>query len=192
MMTKKSNDEIIISKSKLFKVLAISLGVIILIIICFLISSNDSETYKAQTTSSSDAVEEEDVLQKAIQEAGEVSDEERTQPDAISIDEYIDLYNGNENELVLLSRPTCQYCKIATPILENIIYKYGVKINYLNTDELDDEANSKLISSDEYFKEGYGTPLLLVVSNGSIVDKIDGLVTREEYISFFQKYQFME
>ena len=48
------------------------------------------------------------------------------------------------------------------------------------------------MESNDYFKEGFGTPLMLVVQDGKIVDKIDGLVTKDNYMSFFKEYGFME
>ena len=189
---KKSEDTIVISKDKLLKGIGITIGVLLLIIICFAASANNSETYQESSSNSTEESSGDDTLQVAIRQAGEVSDDERTVPNEITVDEYLDIYNGNEEKIVLLSRPTCQYCKIATPILENIIYKYNVVINYINTDNLDGDSTSKLISSDEYFSEGYGTPLLLIVGNKKITDEIDGLVTREDYIEFFKKYGFME
>lgn len=187
---KKRKEVIVISKDKLLKGVGITIGIVLFLIICFVISSSHTETYKESTIQEEDSGD--DVLQTAILQAGEVSDDERKQPNEITIDEYLNMYNGKGQQLVLLSRPTCQYCKIATPIIENIIYKYNVTIHYINTDELDSDENSKLVTSDEYFSQGYGTPTLLVVGNGQILDQIDGLTTKDEYISFFQKYGFME
>lgn len=187
---KKKQDTIVISKDRLLKGVGITVGILLLLIVCFVASSNNSEKYQENTTTEESS--DDDVLETAIKEAGEVSEEQRTAPNEITIDEYLNIYNGSEKKLVLLSRPTCQYCQIATPIIENIIYKYDVDINYINTDKLDDESNTKLISSDEYFQEGYGTPTLLVVGDSQIVDQIDGLTTRDDYINFFKQYGFME
>lgn len=189
---KKSSDTIVISKDKLLKVVGITIGILLFLVVCFAISSSNSEKYQESKTTEHDSSGGDDSLETAIKEAGEVSDDERVSPTEITVDEYLDIYNGKENQIILLSRPTCQYCQIATPILENIIYKYGVKINYINTDNLDDDSNAKLVTSDDYFSEGYGTPTLLVVGNGEIKDTIDGLVTRDDYISFFKQYGFME
>lgn len=184
---KKKQDTIVISKDKLLKGIGITVGVLLLVVVSFALSANNSEAYQESSTTTEESSGD-DVLQLAIKQAGEISDDERTSPKEITIDEYLDIYNGSSQKLVLISRPTCQYCQIATPILENIIYNYGVEINYLNTDEFDDDANSKFVSSDEYFSEGYGTPMLLLVGNGKLVDQVDGLTTRDEYLSFLKKY----
>lgn len=190
-MAKKTNkqDTIVISKDKLLKGIGITVGVLLIIILCFVTSSKNTENYSEKSTTEESSGE--DILQLAIKQAGEVSEDERTAPNQITIDEYLNLYKGSEEVLVLLSRPTCQYCQIATPIIENLIYEYNIKINYLNTDELGEDGNSKLISSDEYFAEGYGTPILLLVGNGKIINQVDGLTTRDEYINFFKENGFM-
>ena len=190
-MAKKTNkqDTIVISKDKLLKGIGITVGVLLIIILCFVASSKNTENYSEKSTTEESSGE--DILQLAIKQAGEVNEDERTAPNQITIDEYLNLYKGSEEVLVLLSRPTCQYCQIAKPIIENLIYEYNIKINYLNTDELGEDGNSKLISSDEYFAEGYGTPILLLVGNGKIINQVDGLTTRDEYISFFKENGFM-
>lgn len=190
-MTKKKDNEIVIQKDKLFKIIGIVIASLLFILVSFAISNSTSEEYSKNSTSESSSSGD-DTLEVATKEAGEISDDERKSPDEISIDDYLNLYDASQNSIVLLSRPTCSYCKIATPILENIIYKYNVKINYLNIDNLDDDATAKLVSSDDYFSQGYGTPLLLVVGNGKISDKIEGLTTKNDYISFFKENKFME
>lgn len=191
-MEKKKNDEIIISKSKLLKVVGIVIGLVLFFGICFAVSSSNSEEYKESTTTTSDSSSDDSTYDTAVKEAANVKDSERTSPHEISIGEYLELYKESGKKLVLISRPTCQYCQIATPIIENIIYEYKVDINYLNTDELGDDGNSELVSSDDYFSEGYGTPLLLVVGDGAIVDKVEGLTSKSQYINFFKEYGFME
>lgn len=189
-MTKKKDNEIVIQKDKLFKISVIVIASLLFILVSFAISNSASEKYKENSTSGNDSSG--NTLEIATKEAGEINDDERTSPNEISIDDYLDLYNGSQNSIVLLSRPTCSYCKIATPILENIIYKYNVKINYLNIDNLGDDDVAKLVSSDDYFSQGYGTPLLLVVGDGKISDQVEGLTTKSEYISFFKENKFME
>lgn len=197
MATRNTNkDEIVISKRKLVKILSITFASLLFIVLCFFISDANSEEYQKvsneTTQQESSQTEAEDNFQKALKQAGEVEEDKRKAPNEISIDKYLELYKGNENSIILLSRPTCQYCKIATPILENIIYEKDILINYLNTDNLDNDQTAKLVSSDEYFSDGFGTPLIVIVGNGKMIDSIEGLTTKENYISFFKKNKFME
>ena len=186
----KKDDQIVISKSKLLKFLGIALGLVLCIGISFAVSVSNAEEYGK--SSNAEESDEDGIYEEAVKNAAEVKDDERGEFHQISVDEYLELYKSSGKSIVLLSRPTCQYCQIATPILENIVYKYNAKLNYINTGELSDDDNSKLVSSDEYFKDGYGTPLVIVVGDSKIIDEIEGLTTKENYISFFKKYGWGE
>ena len=56
----------------------------------------------------------------------------------------------------------------------------------MDTDELDDEGQAKFIQSDDSFSEGYGTPMILLVKNDKIVDKLSGLTQKDNLVDFFK------
>lgn len=177
-------------KDKIVKVSLITILVIVLCLICFFASSSNSSKYSESSTNSSEATDSNnETLEEITKESGKVSDDERVSPDEITVNDYLDLYKSSETAIVLISRPTCQYCKIATPIIENIIYETGIKINYINVENMSEEDKENFSSSDSYFSEGFGTPLVLAIGNNSIIDKVDGLTTKSNYKSFFQKYE---
>ena len=122
----------------------------------------------------------------------EISEDKQAELNSIDIDKYLSLKKGSEKSIIYISRPTCHYCQQEDPIMKNIVYETKITVNYLNTDELDDDGNTKLIKSDDYFSEGYGTPLILVVQKNKIVDKIEGLTSKEDIMSFFKKYDFIK
>ena len=122
----------------------------------------------------------------------EISEDKQAELNSIDIDEYLSLKKGSDKSIIYISRPTCHYCQQEDPIIKNIVYETHITVNYLNTDELDDDGNTKLIKSDDYFSEGYGTPLILVVQKNKIVDKIEGLTSKEDIVSFFKKYDFIK
>ena len=74
------------------------------------------------------------------------------------------------------------------PIVRNIVYEYGVTVNYLNTDELDDDGQAKFVKSDDYFDEkgGYGTPMLIIVKDDKFVDVLEGLSDKDTVVKFFK------
>ena len=110
----------------------------------------------------------------------------------IGIDEYLDLLKGDEASIIYVARPTCHYCQEMEPIVKNIVYEYGIEVNYLNTDELDDDGQAKLVKSDDYFSEGYGTPLLLVVKDDEIVDIQEGLTDKDTTVNFLKDNGFID
>ena len=151
------------------------------------IKSNKNTSSKTTTTTN----DQKDTATDSDNDA-EISEDKQAELNSIDIDKYLSLKKGSDKSIIYISRPTCHYCQQEDPIIKNIVYETNVTVNYLNTDELDDEGNSKLIKSDDYFSEGYGTPLILVVQKNKIVDKIEGLTSKEDIVSFFKKYDFIK
>ena len=180
--------------------IVIAVGVILVCALCYFASSavsakagdNYSESDTNSNNSATSGSSASDMTPRAQQESAKVPDDEKKDFNDIDIDEYLDLYDGSKNSIVLFSRPTCGYCQIAEPILHHIAYQYKLTINHVNTDEMSSSDEKKLVESDDYFSDGFGTPLLVVVSNGEIVDMVSGLVDTENYVKFFTKHGFID
>ncbi len=140
-------------------------------------SSTDNSSSNDTTTASSDIPED---------EQGDLNE--------IDIDEYLDLKKDDESSIIYVARPTCHYCQQMEPIVRNIVYEYGIIVNYLNTDELDDEGQAKFIESDDYFEEegGYGTPMLIIVKDDEFVDVLEGLTDKDTAVNFFKDNGLIE
>ena len=110
----------------------------------------------------------------------------------IDVDTYLEYYSGEEDKIVLIGRPTCHYCQIAEPIISKLAYEYNLEINYLNTDNFSDEDGKRLLESNELFGDGFGTPLLLIVSNNEIKDNQDGMTDYANYKKLFKKNGFIK
>ena len=134
-------------------------------------SSTDTNSANDETSTSSD-----------------ISENEQGDLNEIDIDEYLDLKEGSKASIIYVARPTCHYCQEMEPIVKNVVHEYGVKVNYLNTDELDDEGQAKFVKSDDYFEEkgGYGTPMLIIVKDDEFKDVMEGLSDKDEVIEFFK------
>lgn len=171
--------------NKILVILGIVLAVI-LIIICSMVGtdSNNTKTDKVMEDGQT-------IVTNAQKESEAVKDEEKKEFTQINVDKYLEYYAGEENKIILVARPTCHYCQIAEPILQNISFKYNIEINYLNTDEFSDDDQTKFINSDDTFKDGFGTPFLLIVSNNKIVSSVNGLTDEAHYISFFKNNGFI-
>lgn len=171
--------------NKILIILGIVLAVI-LIIICSMVGtdSNNTKTDKVMEDGQT-------IVTNAQKESEAVKDEEKKEFTQINVDKYLEYYAGEENKIILVARPTCHYCQIAEQILQNISFKYNIEINYLNTDEFSDDDQTKFINSDDTFKDGFGTPFLLIVSNNKIVSSVNGLTDEAHYISFFKTNGFI-
>lgn len=184
-------------KKKIIIGIVVAIGIILLCALCYFASSATTnkagDSYEeSSTTDTSGSSDVGDMTARAQEESAAVSDDEKKDFKEIDVDTYLDLYEDDEDSIVLFSRPTCGYCQIAEPILHHIAYQYDLTINHVNTDEMDSDDSTKLLESDDFFSDGLGTPLLVVVSNGEIVDLVNGLVDTENYVQFFSDNGFIE
>ena len=161
------------------------IAIIILISLLVIASLVGNKSDKDDTTANRTI---ETVIATAQEESKEVKEQEKKKFTYINVDEYLNILTKQDNQFVLVARPTCQYCKIAEPIIQNIMYEYNIDLYYLNTDDFEEEDQNKFVGSNELFANGFGTPMLLCIKNNQIVDVIDGLMDRYGYIEFFKAY----
>ena len=158
---------------------------IVVVIICFFATSGIKKDGN-NTTSSNEETSADVIIQNAQNESAAISEDEMKDFTETSVDNYLNLYNATDKKrLVLVASPSCGYCQIAEPIIQNIAYKYNIKIYYLDSSAFSSEDQTKFIESDEAFASGFGTPMLLLVSDGKIHDSVDGLTDTEGYMEFF-------
>lgn len=184
-----SNDE---KRNKIFTIAAIAILLVAIILSCF--ASNKNGKYnKTPNQNASQTTTGGAGTGGVSAESEAIKDEERKELNNISIDDYLSLLNGEEASIIYIARPTCSHCQVQKPIMENLVFKYeNLKINYLNTDELDNEGIKKLQSSDEFFNEGWGTPTTLIVKGGKIVDSIAGETSGASLVELFKKYGIID
>ncbi len=178
-------------KSKRIMVgMVVAVGIVLLCSLCYFASS--AATNKLGDTYAKASNNANNITARAQEESEKISEDEMKDFEDIDVDTYIDLYNDDEKAVVLFSRPTCGFCQIAEPILHHIAYQYDLTIKHVNTDEMDSDDSTNLVESDDYFSEGFGTPLLVVVANGKIIDVVSGLVDTSSYIDFFSDNGLIE
>ena len=159
-------------------------------IVVAVISGNNSKEY-SNGTSSSSSTSSQTTTGDAQSESASIKDDEKKELNNINIDKYLELLKADSYSIIYIGRPTCSHCAVQKPIMEHLVYKYDLVINYLNTDELSEEGFNKLQKSNEYFSSGWGTPTTLVVKNNEIVDKFEGETSIEDLTTMFKKYNFI-
>ena len=112
----------------------------------------------------------------------------------ITIDEYLELMQGEDKKIIYIARPTCSYCSLETPLLKQIASQYDLDVYYLDTTNFFDssindytEDGYKLINSHEVYNEGFGTPNTIIVQNGDIVDGVYQYVEASELKDLFER-----
>ena len=177
--SRKTEKKITLSTSTIYTIVGlVVLAIVIILSICINPSSGKYLKNDVGTTTNNGG--------SPTSGSGEIPEEERKELTSITIDQYLEKLKGEEASVIYIGRPTCSHCVAQKPIMENIVFEYDVTINYLNTDDLDDDGINKLVSSNEYFSEGFGTPLTLIVKNNEIVDKAVGETSKTDMVNMFK------
>ena len=172
-------------KKEKFLLLGLLLVLILVVVVSLFIGGNKDTKSKKLSNDS------EVVYKNAQQESEAVKESEKKDFIQIDVNKFIEYLNGESSMIVLVARPTCGYCQIAEPIIQNVAYEYDLNINYLNTDNFSEEDSDKFLNSNEMFKDDFGTPTLMIVSNNSIIDSV-GLTDYAHYVDFFTRNSFIK
>ena len=175
-------------KKKILTIIGV-IAFIVIIILSIVIKPVDSGSGSTSKTLTNDPTT---IMSNAQEESEKIEDSEKGEFNQINVDTYLAYKAGEEAKIILVARPTCHYCQIAEPIVQKIIHDYNVEVNYLNTDNFEGEDQANFVKSDDMFSEGFGTPMLLLVQNGKIVDSIDGLTDTAHYVEFMKKHNFIQ
>ena len=163
------------------KYLIISLLLVLFILIIVALFIKPANKINTELSNDPDVV-----ISNAEKESTSIKDSEKKKFIEINTNEFLEILKGTTKKVVLIARPTCEYCQIATPIIQHVAYNYNIDINYLNTDDFSDEDDNNFINSNDFFKEDFGTPTLIIVKDNNIIDSI-GLTDYAHYLDFFKR-----
>ena len=62
-----------------------------------------------------------------------------------------------------------------------------MKINYFNVSYISEEEGKKFEDSLDYFQGSWGTPVMIIVQDGKLVDIVEQMVSKSEYIDFLEE-----
>lgn len=111
-------------------------------------------------------------------------------------DKYVEkvekLFTSKEAKLVYLGRPTCGYCNLLKPHLDEYAEKYNFKYEYINTDEIGSTKFNQILRMFDLPTDGtFGTPYLGVVKDDRKVGEQKGYVEENELFNFLQQHGFI-
>lgn len=102
------------------------------------------------------------------------------------LESFYSAFNGSENKLVMIGRDNCSWCQLFKPNLDLMSEKYEFDYVYVNTNELTSGALSKLLKSVNVDESEFGTPLTVIVKEGSVVDSLNGYVDEVKLLEFLK------
>jgi predicted bacteriocin transport accessory protein len=115
----------------------------------------------------------------------------------INFEEYKVLLAEKKNNVLVIGATTCSYCIQAKPVLKTVILDNDIVINYLEYDLLTDAEkavvgpflDANIVPQDA---TGWGTPTIMVVNDGQVVDFIAGSYPQATYETFLRNNNIME
>ncbi|MDD2435288.1 MAG: thioredoxin family protein [Bacilli bacterium] len=128
-----------------------------------------------------------------LQENKIIGDEAKLPINYIDLDDYKQLLNSKNKEIIVYGQVGCGACESVRPIFYEIAKEENVKINYFNLSGLSNEEGEYVLSSLAFLKDNeWGTPLMLVVENNKTIDSVKGAANKEIYLDFLEKNGFIE
>ena len=114
----------------------------------------------------------------------------------IEYDEYEKLIEDSEPHVIVIGQTTCSHCIAVKPALNSIAEDYDLTINYININTLEEEEYNKFVESltkieynDPDFVESgsFGTPLILMLKDGKVINYIAGERSKSQFVREFKK-----
>lgn len=133
-------------------------------------------------------------LLKILQEQGFVNEDEdialKYLPDYKTVKKT---FESKQKEIIVVGQTSCSYCIMFKPVLMSVVDNYGVEINYMNYDEIEEyEELGEYLSQYKEFQGDWGTPLTVIVENGKIINTFDGYGIEENYVKFLKNNNLIE
>lgn len=106
----------------------------------------------------------------------------------IDYDRFNELYNSNEQFILVLGQTSCSHCIAVKPVLSYVAGKNNIVINYIDLTTLSEtEYNSlKQAVNDIGYTEDIGTPLTLIIKEKKMIDSLSGEATPAKFTKLFK------
>lgn len=107
----------------------------------------------------------------------------------IDYNSFLNILDQENKSIIVIGKEDCKYCEDLKTVLNKIAKNYDIVFNYLNIVNFDSEdsknVESKLLQLG--YKDGFSTPILLIVENGKLLDYVVGSSNEEYFIEKFSE-----
>lgn len=105
------------------------------------------------------------------------------------MDEFYKYYNSKKVKVIYYASSTCGYCKLETPIMEQISKDYDVDYLYIDSNNLSASDRNKILKE---LNIEHATPTTVIVKNGEVLDTQIGYADGSAMVDFFIKNKVLE
>ena len=105
----------------------------------------------------------------------------------INLNEFNNLLNNEEKNIIVIGKDECKYCDSVTTTLNDIVINYDIKINYINVGKIDSEISLQVEERlmELNYDDGFTTPMVLIVENSKLLNYVIGLASEQYFIDIF-------
>lgn len=109
----------------------------------------------------------------------------------IDYDEFLELYRGKSNSIVLIAKPNCNMYK---SILDDIAFYNDINIYYLDISNMTNREYNSMISTIDYFEEhsDWSIPITLIVRNSKTIGVLSGNANNKTMLNFFKNNRIIK
>lgn len=100
--------------------------------------------------------------------------------------------NNKDSFILIVSKATCSHCASYKPKVKNVASEYHTDIYYIDYDTETKENSEKLLN---FFNLDGSTPITLFIKDGketSILNRVEGDISKNKIISSFKKMGFIK
>ena len=105
----------------------------------------------------------------------------------ISLEKYTELLNSSDKTIIYISSKN-DFSKESEENVKTVLRQKKQKIYYLDLSKLKGEDIVTFMNANELTKDSYVEPMILVIKDSQIKDKILGVVPKAEIMNFLDKY----
>ncbi len=105
----------------------------------------------------------------------------------ISLEKYTELLNSSDKTIIYISSKN-DFSKEYEENVKTVLRQKKQKIYYLDLSKLKGEDIVTFMNANELTKDSYVEPMILVIKDSQIKDKILGVVPKAEIMNFLDKY----
>ena len=105
----------------------------------------------------------------------------------INLNEFNNLLNNNEKNIIVIGKDDCKYCDSVITTLNDIAINYDIKINYINVGKLDSEISLEVEERimELGYNDGFTTPMVLIVENNKLLNYVIGFASEQYFVDIF-------
>lgn len=108
------------------------------------------------------------------------------------VGEFKQIYRNTEKSLVYISSVNCQYCQKFDPVIDEVSKEYNFKYIYIDITSITEKQYKTILNELNINENNFGTPYLVIGSNGEKVDENIGYLSKPELTKFLEEGNFIQ